>query len=347
MCDSPLIAVVGATGAVGREALSILADRGHPADRILALASVRSAGQSAPYGSGSVPVMPLADGFPSCDAALFCASAEVARRHIPAAVAAGAVVVDNSSAFRLDPAVPLVIPEVNGEAIGSARLIANPNCSTIILLMALNPIRQRFDISRIVVSTYQAVSGAGLEAIDELRTQTRAALDGNHVEPRLFPEPCAFNVFSHESPLDPQTGRNAEESKMIAESRRIWDDATLTLLPTCVRVPVFRAHTQSVLLTLSSPASEANLRDCISRAAGLRLLDDRRSNRFPTPLEASGGDDVLVGRLRAFSPTDFGLLVAGDQLRTGAALNAIRILDHLRITPTAAPQRPQTSSRPA
>ncbi len=327
MSDFPLIAIVGVTGAVGREALSILAERGHPADRIIPLASARSAGERIPYADTSVVVQALTDDFPSCDAALFCATADIARAHAPRAVAAGALVVDNSSAFRLHLSVPLVVPEINAETIGDARLIANPNCSTIILLTALNPLRERFGIGKIVVSTYQAVSGAGLEAIEELRSQATAVLSGQPVRPSVFPQPCAFNVFSHESPIDPFTGLNAEEAKMIAESRRIWNDPALQLIPTCVRVPVFRAHTQSAVVTLESPAPEDEVRAALAAAPGVSLLDDRTLQRFPTPLGATGSDRVLAGRLRQFSPVEFGVLIAGDQLRKGAALNAIQILD--------------------
>ncbi len=329
MPDFPLIAVVGATGAVGREALSILTERGHSAERVIALASARSAGERIPYAETWVGVQALTDDFPACDAALLCATADIARAHAPHAVAAGALVVDNSSAFRMDPAVPLVVPEINANTIGSSRLIANPNCSTIILLTALNPLRQRFGVSKIVVSTYQAVSGAGLEAVAELETQTRAALDGRPAQPFVFPEPCAFNVFSHESPLDPATGLNGEESKMIAESRRIWNDPALTIIPTCVRVPVVRAHTQSAVVTLESPATEDEIRAALAAAPGVSLLDDRETNRFPTPLGATGRDPVLAGRVRRFSPTEFGIMIAGDQLRKGAALNAIQILDSI------------------
>lgn len=324
----PLVAVVGATGAVGREALAILADRSHPAARVLALASERSAGERIAYGRGEVVVQALRDGpFPACDFALFCATADIARTFAPRAVEAGAVVVDNSSAYRMDPAVPLVVPEINAEAIGTARLIANPNCSTIILLTPLTPIRQRFGVRRVVVSTYQAVSGAGIEAVRELQTQARDVLDGRPARPSVFPEPCAFNVFSHESTLDPSTGLNGEEAKMIAESRRIWNDPALTLIPTCVRVPVIRAHTQSALVTLEQPATEAQVRELLAEAPGVRLVDDRAANRFPTPLEATGGNAVLAGRVRCFSPTECAVMIAGDQLRKGAALNAIQIMD--------------------
>lgn len=325
--EFPLVAVVGATGAVGREALAILAARGHPAARVIALASSRSAGEVIAYGDGGVTVQALGDTFPACDAALFCASAEIARASAPAAVAAGAVVVDNSSAYRMDPGVPLVVPEINPHTLGDARLIANPNCSTIILLTALTPIRRAFGIADITVSTYQAVSGAGIEAVHELHAQTRTVLDGGSPEPRVFPEACAFNVFSHESPLDPATGLNGEESKMIAESRRIWDEPALDLRPTCVRVPVVRAHTQSAMVTLMRPANEDGIRDALASAPGVELLDDRANNRFPTPLGATGRDAVLAGRVRCFSPTRCAVLIAGDQLRKGAALNAVQIMD--------------------
>tara|TARA_R110000782_G_scaffold19140_12_gene52351 strand:+ start:6094 stop:7089 length:996 start_codon:yes stop_codon:yes gene_type:complete len=327
--NPPLVAVVGATGAVGREALSILAARAHPADRVIALASARSAGERIPYANTEVTVQPLTDDFPACDAALFCATADIARAFAHRAIETGAVVVDNSSAFRMDPSVPLVVPEINADSIGNARLIANPNCSTIILLTALNPIRRRFGISRVVVSTYQAVSGAGIEAVRELEAQTRAVLDGHPAQPSVFPEQCAFNVFSHESTLDQQTGLNGEEAKMIAESARIWQDAPCTLIPTCVRVPVIRAHTQSALITLDQPATESQIREALENAPGVTLLDDRANNRFPTPLGATGTDPVLAGRVRRFSDTEFGILIAGDQLRKGAAQNAIQIMDLL------------------
>lgn len=322
----PLVAVVGATGAVGREALAILAGRGHPADRVIALASARSAGQRLAYGDTEVEVVALGEGFPKCDAALFCASAEIARSHARLAVDAGALVVDNSSAFRMDPAVPLVVPEINGHTIGGARLIANPNCSTIILLTALNPLRERFGVERVVVSTYQAVSGAGIEAVEELKAQARDVLDGKPAECRVFTRQCAFNVFSHESAVDPATGLNGEEAKMIAESRRIWGD-NFELIPTCVRVPVVRAHTQSAVVTLGRDATEAAVLEALATGAGLRVVEDRARNEFPTPLAATGGDDVLVGRVRRFGERTVGLLIAGDQLRKGAAGNAVQVMD--------------------
>lgn len=332
------IAVVGATGAVGREVLSILADRGVDPSRIRCLASDRSAGEAIPFGDTTVTVSSLTDdSFDGVALGLFMASAEVARTHIPRALAEGARIVDNSSAFRLDASVPLIIPEVNGNDIGiETRLIANPNCSTIILLGALEPVRRAFGVVGIDVATYQAVSGAGLSAMDELREQAQAALDGRTVEPRVFAEPCAFNVFSHDSPVDPETGVNGEERKIIDESRRIWNDPGLRVTPTCVRVPVFRSHTQAITVTLGRTATEREVREALAGARGVRIVDDRAANRFPTPLGATGGDDILIGRIRpdpSGARDDRGgtdrwcLLVAGDQLRKGAALNAVQVAD--------------------
>lgn len=325
----PVVGVVGATGAVGREALAILSGRGHPPGRVVALASARSAGQRVPFGGGEVVVRAVDDdALASCDVVLCCASAEVARRYAPPAVEAGAVVIDNSSAFRAEPGVPLVVPEVNPGALGDARLIANPNCSTILLLTALSPLRRRFGVGRIVVSTYQAVSGAGLEAVEELRVQSLDVLHGRGAMPGVFHEPCAFNVFSHESAVDAATGLNGEEAKMLAESRRVWDEPGLELIPTCVRVPVERAHTQSVLVWLEDPvASEADVLGALEGAPGVEVVEDRAGNRFPTPLGATGDDGVLVGRVRRFGAGVFGLLLSGDQLRKGAALNAVQLMD--------------------
>lgn len=349
-----VVAIVGVTGAVGREALKILESRGHPASRIVALASARSAGTTVPYAGGSLAVREIsAEAFAGVSAAIFCADADTARKWTPVAVEAGSLVVDNSSAFRMSPDVPLVIPEVNGELVrgvpsagvsaktanGSARrakVIANPNCTTIILLTALNPLRRSFGVERIVVSTYQAVSGAGAAAIDELNEQARAVLAGGEARPSVFKEPCAFNVFSHDSAMDAESGLNGEELKVIAETRKIWGDESVAVSPTCVRVPVVRAHTESITVTFSRPASETEVRAALESGAGLRIIDDRSANSFPTPLKASGGDDILVGRIRRDPsvPADadgrsrgWCLLVSGDQLRKGAALNAVQIAE--------------------
>ncbi|MCC6426326.1 MAG: aspartate-semialdehyde dehydrogenase [Phycisphaerales bacterium] len=340
---APRIAVVGATGAVGREALRILHSRGVPSASIVALASENSAGTTLAYGAEQLLVQALKeDSFKGSNLAIFAASADIARKFAPAAIRAGANVVDNSSAFRLDPEIPLIVPEINGSELSEGstgpRLIANPNCSAVILCAAVNPLRRAFGVESLIVATYQAVSGAGLGAIDELRSQTRRVLEGHEPAPSFFREPCAFNVFSHDSAVDPQTGLNIEEQKIIDEVRKIWNDPDLPITPTCVRVPVVRAHTQAITVRLSRPVTEAQVREAFSEAPGVTIVDDRGGNSFPTPLRATGRDDVLVGRLRQDPAAKIGpgvecdswcLLACGDQLRKGAATNAIQIADLL------------------
>lgn len=346
-----LIAVVGATGAVGQEILAILADRGVRASSVRALASARSAGKELAYAGDALVVEALGEGsFAGVDVALFSAGAATARRFAPAAVASGATVIDNSSAFRRDDEVPLVVPEVNAELIApsgsdsagsggtaTGRIIANPNCSTIILVTALDPLRRAFGIERIVVSTYQAASGAGAAAMRELSVQSGAVLAGEEPVPAVFAEPCAFNVFSHDTPVDTDTGRNVEEQKVIEETRKIFDQPGLRMSVTCIRVPVLRAHAESVNVTLSSPATETQVREALAAAPGIAVVDNRGANDFPTSLKASGRDEVLVGRIRGDESQDrdgdawcgFELFIAGDQLRKGAALNALQIADLL------------------
>lgn len=342
------IAVVGATGAVGREFLAVLEQRRFPHGRISLLASARSAGTHLAYRGERLEVEELTErSFEGIKLALFSAGGSISKQFGPAAVQSGSVVVDNSSAFRMDPAVPLVVPEVNPGDVASLKgyakggIIANPNCSTIIMLVAVNPIRAAFGVERIVVSTYQAASGAGAAAMDELRTQTADVLAGLSPRPKIFKEPYAFNLFSHNSSLDPATGRNQEEQKMIDEPRKIWRDPSAKITATCIRVPVLRAHAESINLTLRDSATEAEVRAVLARAPGIELLDDRAENSFPTPLKASGRDNVLVGRVRGDESqestgsgpntkfTGFNLFVCGDQLRKGAALNAVQIAELL------------------
>jgi aspartate-semialdehyde dehydrogenase len=353
--SKPTIAIVGATGAVGREFLSILEQRrssplAHAQLRLLA--SPKSAGSKLPFAGGTLTVRALgADSFAGVDIALFSAGSGVSKEWASRAVAAGTTVVDNSSAFRMDATVPLVVPEVNPDALpkthnprgGGAGIIANPNCTTIIMLVALNPLRRALGIERIVVSTYQAASGAGARGMDELLSQTKAVLSGEPAVPELFPEPYAFNLFSHNTAIDAATGLNVEESKVVHESWKIWGDRSVRISPTCIRVPVLRAHTESINVTLRTPATVRQVRELLQAAPGVRIIDDRAKNSFPTPLKASGQDDVLVGRIRAdmsqmplgtTSPDEtpthgFDLLVCGDQLRKGAALNAIQIAEVL------------------
>ena len=342
---SDTIAIVGATGVVGQELIAILTARGVPTDSLRLFASARSAGTPVAVGSETVTIQSTElDAVAQSRTVYLAASSDLARELGPALVGRGCVVIDNSSAFRMDPATPLVVPEVNPEAAASVRLagsglLANPNCSTILMLVAVDPLRRRWGVERIVATTYQAVSGAGSAAMHELETQTRAVLDGHEPEPKVLHEPCAFNVFSHDSDVDPITGRNVEEQKMLDETRKIWQDEAIGVDATCVRVPVLRAHTESIRLTLREPASLAELREELRSKPWLQLVDDREQNRFPTPRNASGIDTTLVGRLRedvAMGTLDaegrgkhWHLMVSGDQIRKGAALNAIQIADLL------------------
>ena len=329
------IAIVGATGAVGREFGTVLRQRRFPITAVRMLASARSAGQTVAGPLGPAVVEELTDdALRGIDLALFSAGAAVSREYAPRAVQACAVVIDNSSAFRLDHDVPLVVPEINPQDARRHRgIIANPNCSAIILLMALWPLHQRWRIRRVVVSTYQAASGAGARALAELESQTRAVLAGQPARPEVFPVPCAFNVFSHNSAVGPD-GYNGEESKLIAETRRILGDETIQVAPTCMRVPVLRAHTESLSVEFAKPVDVDAARAALAAAPGVRVVEDPVRNRFQTPLEAAGGDDVLVGRLRRDPSVPDGrgvqLICAGDQLRKGAALNAVQIAELLR-----------------
>ncbi|MEM1331560.1 MAG: aspartate-semialdehyde dehydrogenase [Planctomycetota bacterium] len=333
------IAVLGASGAVGREILPLLAERGVRPDRLSLLGSARSAGTTMEFRDHVALVTEASDrSFEDADLALFAASGSAALRFAPIASSSGACVIDNSSAFREDPETPLVIPEVNASVLGEARpplLIANPNCSTILLLVAVAPLVRAFGVRRLVVSTYQAASGAGAEAMAELEAGTRAALSGEKFEPRVFAQPAAFNCFSHDSEIDVEAGENVEERKMRSESRKILGLPDLAMTTTCIRVPVLRAHTETVAIELERPATEPEVRELLETAPGVRVIDDRAENRFPTPLDASGGADVLVGRLRPDPslPSEgdahhgYCLMLSGDQLLKGAALNAVQIAD--------------------
>lgn len=328
------VAIVGATGAVGVEFGEVLRQRKFPATEYRLLASARSAGQKLKWVDGVRTIEELTPrSFENIDIALFSAGASVSREYGPIAARAGAVVVDNSSAFRMDPGTPLVVPEVNPEAARAHHgIIANPNCSTIILLVPLWPLHRANPVKRVIVSTYQAVSGAGAKALEELDLQTRDVLSGKAATPRVFHVPCAFNVFSHNSAVG-DDGYNVEEAKMVQETHKIFGDASIRIAATCMRVPVMRAHTESVSVEFEHPMNENEAREILSAAAGVRVVDDRKGNRFPMPLDASGCDEVLVGRIRrdASMPDGRGLqfICCGDQLRKGAALNAVQIAELL------------------
>lgn len=328
------VAIVGATGAVGQEFAAVLAQRRFPAHSYRLLASQRSAGRTTDWLNGPATVEALTPAaFDGVDLAFFSAGAAVSREFAPHATRAGALVIDNSSAFRMDPAVPLVVPEVNPHTARRHQgIIANPNCSTIVMVVVLWPLHRVNPIRRVVVSTYQAVSGAGTRALAELQDQTRAVLAGKPARPEVFPVPCAFNVFSHDSPVG-EDGYNTEEAKLIHETHKIFGDSTIRIAPTCMRVPVVRAHTESLSLEFTDPIDPDDARALLQAAPGLRVVDDPAENRFPTPLEASGIDEVLVGRIRRDPTVPAGrglqLLCAGDQLRKGAALNAVQIAELL------------------
>jgi len=323
---------VGATGAVGLELLRVLEERRFPVRALRLLASERSVGKRLEFGGEAIPVEPLrADSFEGIDIAFFSAGGARSKEFAPRAVQAGAIVIDNSSAFRMDPETPLVIPEINPEAIAQHRgIIANPNCSTIIMLMALEPLRRLTRIRRIIVATYQAASGAGAQAMQELLDATRAYLHGEPFEPKVLPHPYAFNLFSHNSPIGAD-GYNEEERKMILETRKIWNDAEVAVSPTCVRVPVLRAHSESIVVELEARPSLEAIYASYGAFEGVALVDDRERNHFPMPIEATGRDAVLVGRIRydAGIPNGVALFACGDQLRKGAALNAVQIAERL------------------
>ncbi|MFN3689865.1 MAG: aspartate-semialdehyde dehydrogenase [Fimbriimonadales bacterium] len=326
------VAIVGATGAVGRELLRVLEERDFPVQSVRLLASERSAGQRLAFRGEPIPVEVLRpDSFTGIEIAFFSAGSARSREFAPCAVRAGAVVIDNSAAFRMNPQTPLVIPEINPDALAQhAGIIANPNCSTIIMLMALEPLRRLTRIRRIIVSTYQAASGAGAQAMQELLDATRAYLEGKPFEPKALPHPYAFNLFSHNSPIG-DDGYNEEERKMILETRKIWGDPAIAVSPTCIRVPVLRAHSESIVVELETrPALDA-IYAAYRAFEGVELVDDRAHNHFPMPLEATGRDAVLVGRIRydAGLPNGVALFACGDQLRKGAALNAVQIAERL------------------
>lgn len=329
------VAVVGSTGAVGVEILNTLEKRRYPVGKLTLLASARSAGKKQSFAGKDYEIQELKeDSFDGVDVALFSAGGSISKQFCPIAANAGAVTIDNSSAFRMDPETPLVVPEINPEDVRKHKgIIANPNCSTIILLMAVYPIHRINSVQKIVVSTYQAASGAGASAMREMETQARQALAGEAPETRVFPYPLAFNVFSHNSAMNVDTGYNQEEEKMIKESHKILHDDSIRIAPTCIRVSTFRAHAESVHLELSRPADLLEIRAALDSFPGVQIVDDRSLNKFPMPLEASGRDEVLVGRLRHSAGDDAGkeidLFCCGDQLLKGAALNAVQIAELL------------------
>ena len=335
MKSEPVIAIAGVTGAVGAEFIATMDRRKFQVGRLKALASARSAGKTLDFRGRQVVIEELNErSFDGVDIALFSAGGSISRQYAPLAVKAGAVVIDNSSAFRMDPAVPLVIPEVNARRIREHKgIIANPNCAAITVLVPLWPIHRHNRVKRLIIASYQAVSGAGAAAMAELVDSTRAHLDGEAFQQKVMPHPLAFNLFSHNTAIDPETGYNDEETKVIRETRKIFEDERIAVGVTCVRVPVLRAHSEAITFECERPISEAEVREILSGAPGVRIVDDRARNYFPMPVDASGQDDVLVGRIRRDlsdpSGHSISMFVAADQLLKGAALNAIQIAELL------------------
>jgi aspartate-semialdehyde dehydrogenase len=327
------VAVVGATGMVGQELLRILAERRFPVRELVAVASPASAGRKLPFGDREVEVVAASpEVFRGCDFALFSAGAALSRELAPVAAAAGAIVIDNSSAWRADPDVPLVVPEVNVEAARTRRkgIIANPNCSTIQMVVALKPLHDEARITRIVVSTYQAVSGAGARAVEALHAQERAIVDGNTVVPGALGAQLAGNLLMQWK-RDVATGYQEEELKMVHETRKIMGDASIRVSPTTVRVPVAIGHSESVAIETERPLTPARARELLSSAPGVEVVDDFEKGVYPTPLDVAGRDEVLVGRIREDIGNPGGLMmwIVGDNLRKGAALNAVQIAEAL------------------
>jgi aspartate-semialdehyde dehydrogenase len=331
------VAIMGATGAVGQEFLTLLKERAFPLSELRLLASKRSAGKTVEFDGKPIVVQELThDSFAGIDLVLASAGGSISKEFAPSAVKAGAVVVDNTSYFRMHPDVPLVVPEVNPEDIAKHNgVIANPNCSTIIMCLPLWPLHKRWKIKRVVVATYQAASGAGAVAMQELTDETLARIEGKDFKRTVIPHPYAFNLFPHNSPMT-DNGYCEEELKMVKETKKIFHDDSLRIHATCVRVPVLRAHSEAVNVEFESEPDIEEAYALLRQTEGVEVLENRAENRWPMPLDASGKDPVLVGRLRKdmSQPNTLDLWMVGDQIRKGAALNAIQIAEKLFNTRT-------------
>lgn len=328
------VAIVGATGAVGQEMMSILKERNFPVGELRLLASERSEGKEIEYNGGAVKIKKLDENsFGGIDIALFSAGGSRSKEFAPAAVDAGAVVIDNSSAFRMEEDIPLVVPEINPRAVAGYKkrgIIANPNCTTAVTIMALKPLHDLSRIKRVVASSYQAVSGAGAQAIEELRSQTLAWADSREITARTFPHQIAFNLLPHiDSFLE--NGYTKEEMKLHNETRKILEDHTIAVTATTVRVPVFRAHSVSVNIETEKRITVGEAREALRKFPGVKVVDEPQNLKYPMPIDAAGRDECLVGRIREdyTVPAGLSFWVVGDQLRKGAALNAIQIAELL------------------
>jgi aspartate-semialdehyde dehydrogenase len=328
---SPRVAVVGATGAVGPIVLEVLHERGFPASDVVPFASARSAGTRVSFAGTEIEVRELtADALEGFDLALFSAGAGTSRAFAPEAVARGCVVVDKSSAFRLEPGVPLLVPEVNADAAAAHRgIVSNPNCSTIQLVCVLAPLHAAAGLEHVTIATYQAVSGTGARAVDELRLQSRAALDGDTAEPVVYPHQIAFNAIPHCDGFEGDS--TLEERKLVLESQKILGDDAIGIHATCVRVPVWRGHSEAVWIETRSPLGADEAREILRGAPGVRVVDDPGSAGYPLASDAAGVDDVLVGRIRRDPSRRNGLAlwIVADNLRKGAATNGVQIAELL------------------
>ncbi len=326
------IAIIGATGAVGQEMLRVLEQRQFPVKEIRCFASPQSAGKTLLFKGKPVPARQLSDNcFQGIDIALFSAGKKISLTYAPLAVKAGCLVVDNSSAYRMDPAVPLVIPEINAHALENhSGIISSPNCTATVMLMAIAPLHRQFKIRRIVMATYQAASGAGQKAMLELQEESRAILENRAFIRTAMPFPYAFNLFAHNAPMT-SSGYNEEEIKVVEEARKILEEPELRIAVTCVRVPVLRAHSEALNVEFENPITAAQAKEILQKAPGVTVLEDWEQNRFPMPLDASGQDNIFVGRIRQdlSNPNTLDLWAVGDQLLKGAALNAIQIAEAL------------------
>jgi aspartate-semialdehyde dehydrogenase len=326
------LAILGTTGAVGTELLELLENRNFPLADLKLLASARSAGKTLKFKGENIPIESVSDrSFDQIDIVLASAGGEISKTWAGVAIEKGAVVIDNSSAFRMNPEVPLVVPEVNPQNAASHRgIIANPNCTTILMTLAVWPLHNIQPVKRIVAATYQSASGAGAKAMEEVKTQTSSILQGEPPVAEVLPYPLAFNLFTHNSPMT-DLGYCEEELKMVNETRKIFGSQEIRITATCVRVPVLRAHSEAINLEFETPFSPDEAREILSQAPGVKLVEDWQINYFPMPIEASGKDEVLVGRIRQDISHRCGLelWLCGDQIRKGAALNAVQIAELL------------------
>ena len=332
MSNGVNVAILGATGAVGTEIIDLLMERNFPVKELKLLSSPRSSGTKILFNGEQIEVEAVNENsFHNVDIVLASAGGSTSKAWVNSIISSGAVMIDNSSAFRMKDNVPLVVPEINPEdAFKHSGIIANPNCTTILMGVAIYPLHQIQPIKRIIVSTYQSASGAGARAMEEVKIQTQAILKGENPVPEVLPYPLAFNLFPHNSPLM-DNNYCEEEMKMVNETRKIFHDDSLRISATCVRVPVLRAHSEAINLEFAQPFSVDKAREIIARSSGVTLLEDWEKNYFPMPMDATGKDDVLVGRIRQdiSNENSLELWLCGDQIRKGAALNAVQIAELL------------------